>query len=190
MAIRRFLLLISNVLDLPFIRGMFLQLSVNYDVFRLSVHDHSCVPSATRLYDGNRMIYRTMNPDVGYNESVSFYSQYRFHLFQLTVAYTNSMKPKKYRENDIQPFFKCTCPRCTSEFSELLERSGACTRCPDGFVLPKEDVPLKCGRCDQPSSYTLQQVSRYNLFHTCSFRLPKPTKLQKITRSTPMFNSS
>lgn len=106
----------------------------------ISIINHSCVPNAVLLFEGQTAYVRALEP-LSNNTEVS-------------ISYIETAATTMKRHNDLkQYFFSCTCPRCIKDSEEdaLLE-GYICkdTKC-DGILLPdtgkKAYTCQKCGIC-------------------------------------------
>ncbi|XP_052148464.1 histone-lysine N-methyltransferase ASHR1 [Oryza glaberrima] len=103
----------------------------------LSIINHSCVPNAVLIFEGQTAYVRALQP-ISKNEEVS-------------ISYIETAATTMKRQDDLKHYyFTCTCPRCVKDSEEdaLLEGYRCNDQKCDGFLLPNAgNKGYTCQKC-------------------------------------------
>ncbi|KAA3447525.1 histone-lysine N-methyltransferase ASHR1 [Gossypium australe] len=153
----------------------------------ISIINHSCVPNAVLIFDGQTAYVRALQP-IGKDEECLtcieyFRSAFIFlchcypfilspvYLLLGVISYIETAAATRKRQNDLkQYFFTCTCPRCVKDSLEdaQLESYRCQNQACDGFLLPDSG---KIDTTEAGSVYKIIEQLEQNLYHDLSITL-------------------
>lgn len=121
-----------------------------------SIIDHSCKPNAHAVFEGTKIIIRTL-------EDLPSLDWSKIH-----ITYIDLLRDTKMRRNELQKayYFLCDCERCSSP--ETIEISAACPNKKCTYPCIPNDYKncVKCGE-KYPDNYQekFNQVTELSLYH-------------------------